>query len=129
MRGPLWSEWGDAWRSWCNGGGEDDDEASFDLEVFEASVRGFVHGYGGGLTASEQASLVHATERIALELAARYATDMLEESYFAWDRARFPRAGAHHRVRAHAQLALFEAAWATADDRRGILLATASLVP
>ena len=129
MRGPLWSEWGDAWRSWCNRGGEDDEEASFDLEVFAASVRGFARGYGHPLTSSERASLVHATERLALELATRYATDMLEESYFGWDRARFPRAGAHHRVRARGQLALFEAAWATADDRREILEAAQSFVP
>lgn len=133
MRAPLWSEWGDAWRSWC--GVEEDvgkaDRASestgpragrgFDLEAFGASVEGFREGYGRPIPPAERASLVTATERLALELAVRFLTDALEERYFAWDPARHPSAGDHHLARARGQLALFEAAWACRAERATIL--------
>ena len=121
MRAPLHSEWGDAWRSWCNRRGEDEREAAFDLEVFEASIRGFAEGYGHPIDRAERDSLVDATERIALELATRYATDALEETYFAWDRDRFPRATDHNLVRTEGQLSLFEAARSGRDARVSIL--------
>ena len=110
MRAPLWSEWGDAWRSWCNRRGEDELDAHFDLEVFAASLQGFAAGLGSSVASDERGSLVDATERISLELATRYATDALEESYFAWDAERFDSAYAHNLQRARGQLALFEAA-------------------
>ncbi len=109
MRAPLWCEWGDAWRSWCNRRGEDELDARFDHEIFEASLRGFRTGYGTALEAAERAALVDATERIALQLATRYATDALEQRYFAWDATRFESAHAHNVRRAQGQLALFEA--------------------
>ena len=101
--------------------GEDEREAAFDLEVFEASIRGFAEGYGRPIDRAERDSLVDATERIALELATRYATDALEESYFAWDRDRFPRATDHNLVRTEGQLSLFEAARSGRDARVSIL--------
>ncbi len=121
MRAPLWSEWGDAWRSWCNRRGEDERVATFDLAYFAASVDGIAMGLAGEIDADERDALVDATERIALELATRYATDALEERYFAWDSERFDDAAAHNLVRAEGQLSLFEAARATRDERRRIL--------
>ncbi len=121
MRAPLHSEWGDAWRSWCNRRGEDEREAVFDLDVFAASIEGFAAGFGQPIDRGEREALVDATERLALELASRYATDALEESYFAWDRARFPRAAEHNLIRAEGQLSLFEAARCCRDERAAIL--------
>lgn len=121
MRAPLYCEWGDAWRSWCNRRGEDEGEATFDLDVFAATVEGFAEGFARGVDRHERASLIDATERMALELATRYATDALEGDYFAWDAERFPDATAHNLVRAEGQLALFAAARATRDERRSIL--------
>jgi Ser/Thr protein kinase RdoA (MazF antagonist) len=50
MRAPLWSEWGDAWRSWCAVGGDENEERSFDLAIFESSrhrcARGVVFRVG-----------------------------------------------------------------------------------
>ena len=106
MRAPLWCEWGDAWRSWCNVRGEDEREPRFDHTIFEASLRGFREGFGAPLAADERASLVDAIERIALELATRYATDALEQDYFAWDTACFESAHAHNLRRAAGQIAL-----------------------
>ncbi|MEM9175192.1 MAG: aminoglycoside phosphotransferase family protein [Myxococcota bacterium] len=124
MRAPLRDEWGDAWRSWCNRRGEDEREAVFDLEVFAASLAGFVEGFGRPIERAERDSLVDATERIALELATRYATDALEESYFAWDREQFARAADHNLIRAEGQLSLYDAARACRDERAEILAAT-----
>lgn len=121
MRAPLHAEWGDAWRSWCNRRGEDEREAVFDLDVFEASVEGFARGFGRPLDRAERDALVDATERLALELATRYATDALEESYFGWDRDRFGSAAEHNLIRAGGQLSLFQAARACRADRRAIL--------
>lgn len=110
MRAPLWTEWGDAWRSWCNVRSEDELDARFDQAVFEASLIGFRRGYGRSISPEERASLVDATERIALELAVRYATDALEQRYFAWNPERFESAHAHNLHRARGQQALYEAA-------------------
>jgi len=121
MRAPLWSEWGDAWRSWCNPREEDERVATFDLSFFAASVDGIAAGLAGEIAADEREALVDATERIALELATRYATDALEERYFAWDTGRFGDAAAHNLVRAEGQLSLYEAARATREQRRRIL--------
>ncbi|MCG8457196.1 MAG: aminoglycoside phosphotransferase family protein [Holophagales bacterium] len=106
----LACEMGDAWRSWCNRAGEDEPEAScLDLELFEASARGWVAALGeqsGELRGVERRSLVPGIERICLELAARFCADSVRNSYFREDRSRFPRAGEHNLLRARGQLAL-----------------------
>ena len=70
----------------------------------------------------ERESLVDATERMALELATRYATDVLEGRYFAWDEKRFADGAAHNLVRAEGQISLFEAARAVRRERERVLL-------
>ncbi|HPG27230.1 MAG TPA: aminoglycoside phosphotransferase family protein, partial [Myxococcota bacterium] len=82
MRGPLWMELGDVWRSWCNPSGEETAGAGFDLAAFEASWRGFVEGHAEPLETAELESLETAAERITLEVCARFVTDALEECYF-----------------------------------------------
>ncbi len=121
MRGALWMELGDVWRSWCNAAGEDARRPRFDLEVFAASCEGFAAGYAAGLAADEVESLATAPERIALELCARFVTDALEEHYFGWDAARFPTRGDHNAARAEGQWQLYEAMRATAARRRTLL--------
>jgi Ser/Thr protein kinase RdoA (MazF antagonist) len=109
-------ELGDAWRSWCNPAGEDDPAAArLDLGLFEASVRGYARGAAGLLDPAEVAALPRAVELIALELSARFCADALLESYFGWDRARFPSASEHNLLRARGQLALAR----SAADARG----------
>ena len=62
-----------------DGGGEDQTAASFDMEVFAASL----DGYRGALTISraEREALIHGVEWISLELTARFAADALRERY------------------------------------------------
>lgn len=102
----LADEMGDAWRSWCNPHGEDDPEGCrFDLDIFRASVRPWLAA-SPHLTSEERRSLVGGIERICLELAARFLSDALRNTYFREDRQRYPEAGAHNLLRARGQLVL-----------------------
>jgi Ser/Thr protein kinase RdoA (MazF antagonist) len=120
-RMPLWVELGDAWRSWCNRRGEDSAEAELDLERFRAAAEGWLSGVGFPLAPGERESLALGLERIALELAARFAADALEERYFAWDAARFASRGEHNLLRARGQLSLFRQARETRAERLRVL--------
>jgi len=106
---PLAFELGDAWRSWCNRSGEDEPEASLDLGVFLASLDGYRQAYGRALSADERRALLLGPEWISLELAARFAADALNESYFGWNASRFTSRGAHNLVRARGQFSLHRA--------------------
>jgi hypothetical protein len=107
---PLVSEMGDAWRSWCNPAGEDDPESvRFDVELFTASARAWLV-HAPPLEPVERAGLVAGIERICLELAARFCTDALRNTYFREDRERYPQPGAHNLLRARGQLALARSA-------------------
>lgn len=121
-RMPLHHELGDAWRSWCNRGGEDQVAASFDMEIFSASLEGWLASNTLTLTPEERRALVHGVEWISLELAARFAADALREAYFGWDRARFPAAGEHNLLRAQGQWALHRAALQSREARAALLL-------
>ncbi len=117
---PLHLELGDAWRSWCNPKGEDEAEATFDMEVFEASVVGYLAD-GPTLGAAEQEALVYGVEIISLELAARFLADALQESYFGWSRDRFGSAGEHNLVRARGQWSLHRASVERRAERARLL--------
>jgi Ser/Thr protein kinase RdoA (MazF antagonist) len=103
-RGTLDAELGDAFRSWCNPAREDE-PARFDADLFAAAVRGYA-SEAEGVTETEWAGFVPGIERITLELAARFAADALNESYFGFDSTRFRTRGDHNLVRAQAQLEL-----------------------
>ncbi len=119
---PLHLELGDAWRSWCNPKGEDEAQALFDLDVFEASVHGYAQT-GPSLLPAERVALTYGVEVISLELAARFLADALNESYFGWNRDAYPSAGEHNLVRARGQWSLHEAALRTRAERARILVA------
>lgn len=117
----LHHELGDAWRSWCNPAGEERGAPRFEVEIFAASLAGYVET-GVTLTPAERRNLVHGVEWIALELAARFAADALNERYFGWDARRFPAAGEHNLQRARGQWALHLAAVETRAARAASLL-------
>lgn len=96
-------ELGDAFRSWCNRSSESDTASVFDVELFAAAVRGY--GEVVTPTAEEWQAIVPGVERIATELAARFARDALEESYFGFD-SKYGTRGEHNLVRATGQLSL-----------------------
>lgn len=113
-RMPLPLELGDAFRSWCNPAGEDRARAAFSVELFAAAVAGYAQGMGGVVTPAEATAIVPATLTIYVELAARFCTDALEESYFGWNPREFPGRSEHNQVRAESQLT---AARSLADQR------------
>ena len=105
---PIVLELGDAFRSWCNPLGEDTAETTFSVPFFRAAIEGYSRGAPDLLSEDEWQALPDATLTIALELAARFAADALQESYFGWDTVRFENASQHNRVRAAGQLRLAE---------------------
>lgn len=120
---PLHLELGDAWRSWCNARGEDSTAAGFQLDTFEASLHGWLRANPFALQAEEREALLHGLEWITLELAARFAADALEESYFGWDAERFPARGEHNLVRAQSQWSLHAQVMAARTERAAVLRA------
>jgi Ser/Thr protein kinase RdoA (MazF antagonist) len=105
-RMPVALELGDALRSWCNAGAEDAPDARFDTALFRAAIGGYAAQARAFLTEPEWRGIPAATLRIAVELAARFGADALNERYFGWDRERYSSASAHNQARARAQLAL-----------------------
>ncbi len=101
-------ELGDAWRSWCNPVGEDGLDTRLDLEIFAAAVGGYRRERS--LSPAEIHSLTFAVERIALELAARFCRDVVEDRYFGWNATRFESRPAHNLFRAQGQLSLARSA-------------------
>jgi len=104
--GTLDFELGDALRSWCNSGSEDDDAPQLDTGLFVAAVKGYLEGAGPWLSEVEVASLAPGLERICLELSARFAADALYENYFGWNPQRAATRGEHNLMRARNQLGL-----------------------
>jgi hypothetical protein len=71
--------------------------------VFRAALRGYART--GDATPEEWASIAPGVERIATELAARFAKDALEESYFGFN-PKFGTRGDHNLLRARGQISL-----------------------
>jgi Ser/Thr protein kinase RdoA (MazF antagonist) len=117
----LAHELGDAWRSWCNRNGEDREVAAFDLDLFRAAAEGYRAGLGRALGEQERQAVLLGPEWISLELAARFATDAVEERYFGWDPSRFATRGDHNLVRARGQWSLHTALTATRPERALLL--------
>ena len=109
-------ELGDAMRSWCNPHGEDAGPVGFDLAIFAAAIRGFRDVADALLTTDEKIAIVVGLETVCLELAARFAIDAFDDTYFGWDPARFPSRRAHNLVRAQGQLALGQQVRAARGD-------------
>lgn len=97
-------ELGDAFRSWCNVSGEHTTNSQFNMDCFEQGLRGYVAK--ARVTEEEIAAVPQATHTIALELAARFCADALEERYFAWDNNLFKSSSEHQLHRAKGQLHL-----------------------
>lgn len=105
-RGSLDMELGDAMRSWCNATTEDDPAPCFVVDTFAGAMRGYLPVTDSWLSAAERQTIAKGTERICLELAARFLTDALLENYFGFDPVRYPTRGEHNLVRGRNQLLL-----------------------
>ena len=98
---PLALELGDAMRSWCNPFPEDSSSSLFNLELYEAALDGYdLVGSRVGL----DESILPATLQIYVELASRFLSDVIHESYFGWDDINYESAALHNLARARAQV-------------------------
>lgn len=102
----LGHELGDALRSWCNPFGEDRTDAYFDLGLLHAVMDGYAGVAKSFITVEEREFLITAALRITVQLAARFAADIVNQSYFRYDPSRFPSRAAHNQVRAQGQLSV-----------------------
>jgi Ser/Thr protein kinase RdoA (MazF antagonist) len=103
---PVALELGDALRSWCNPATEDAASARFVRAFFDAALEGYAEGSQGFLTPEEWSAIPRGALWITVELAARFCADALRESYFGWNRVRYPSASAHNQARTQGQLKL-----------------------
>jgi Ser/Thr protein kinase RdoA (MazF antagonist) len=94
---------GDAFRSWCATGPEDDPALDFDPRLFAAATDGYARGFGGPV---DRGLLLRATRQIAWELSARFLVDVVRDSYFGFDAGRYPSRRHHNLARALAQFRL-----------------------
>jgi Ser/Thr protein kinase RdoA (MazF antagonist) len=125
---PLPLEMGDAFRSWCNPRGEDTQQSQFRLDLFAAAIDGYAEQAAGFLLREEWSSFVTAARIIMVELAARFATDALQESYFGWNAEEFPDRSSHNQVRATGQLELYKSLSEQAGAAEDIVAAAFSSV-
>lgn len=105
---------GDAMRSWCRDGYEDELQR-FHVDRFEAILRGYA-AEGLALEPAEIERLADCGRLITLELASRFARDALEDDYFAWNQARYPDRRAHNLARMQSMLHLARDMRARRDD-------------
>jgi Ser/Thr protein kinase RdoA (MazF antagonist) len=97
---------GDAFRSWCATGPEDDPGLAFDAGLFTAAVDGYARGFDRPV---DRGLFLRATQQIAWELAARFLTDVVRDDYFGFDATRYASRRDHNLARATAQFRLGEA--------------------
>ncbi len=103
-RHTLLVDLGDAMRSWCRDGAEDERQ-DLRLDRFEALLRGYA-AEGPPLSVAEVSALPFAGRTIALELASRFARDVLEDHYFGWDAERYSDRRSHNVARTRGMLHL-----------------------
>jgi Ser/Thr protein kinase RdoA (MazF antagonist) len=105
-RMPWAFEMGDALRSWCNPRGENVTEATVDRALFEAALVGYREGATKGVDPRWAEWAAQGLATIALELAARFLGDAIEEKYFGFDAKKYPARGEHNLVRGRGQWSL-----------------------
>ncbi len=87
---------GEALGSWC-AKKEDDPHNHFSIPLFESAVRGYMDVIP--LSRDEQQYLYRAIRMIRLELASRFAKDIIDNSYFGWDKNNYDSRRAHNTAR------------------------------
>ena len=92
----LW-ELADGLRSWCGLRGADD-RVVFDRDIFQAAVGSYL-AHGLSLSTEEWLLLPSTVAAVSLKLAQRYLLDYYNQSYFVWDRERYPSLAAQNLSR------------------------------
>lgn len=104
----VFSDFGDYLRSAANTGKEDDkdlDNVSFNMDIFKAFARGYIHSAGSFLTPIEIENLPFAAKLFPYMQAVRFLWDYIEGDLYY--KTQYPE---HNLVRTRAQWKLFESA-------------------
>ncbi len=94
---------GDALRSWCRLSEEDNTQGYFSIDAFREAMQGYLAQRP--LPASLYPAITRSGIMITLELAARFANDIVDDSYFGWDSTKFASRREHNRVRVETLIA------------------------
>ncbi len=108
-----------ALKSWCQVS-DDATENQFNIHYFESAIQGYTKGSQGLLT-EELQWLPKGIELMALQLAARFFTDAVKDTYFAWDSARFKSRKEHNTARFMAHMYLYNDIVRQRDDIKTIV--------
>lgn len=98
---------GDALRSVC-GGSENTPRNTFDTERYRTFVSGYISASGNYLSAREKRLIPQAASLVILGLATRFLNDYIDDSYFGWDKTKYPSRRAHNLARAINQITLWQ---------------------
>ena len=106
MPGSLLYDFGDAIRFGCSTAAEDEKDlgkVDFDVMLFEAFTKGFLHGIGDSITQKERENLAFSAILMTYECGMRFLTDYLDgDNYF---KTAYPE---HNLVRCRTQFRLVE---------------------
>lgn len=91
MLSDLRYDLGDAFRSWCH-----DKDKRFSYSTFDSAWSAYQATYHLPYSRDE---ILLATGQITLELAMRYLEDSFKQSYFSWDKEKYPTAKEHNLAR------------------------------
>lgn len=97
---------GDALRSWCNTADEGNEIANFDRAIYDVAIRGYLST--ASLSPKEQTLIPQAFRLMTLECGIRFLKDYFEDTYFGWNKKKFPSRRAHNLARARGQMSLFK---------------------
>ena len=110
---------GDAIRSWCRDGYEDEVQR-FHLDRFEGILDGYAKS-GSSLSPKEIDVLWMAGPMITLELASRFARDVLEDNYFAFDSGHYPSRRDQNLARMKSMLFLAQDMLSQSDEMKSLI--------
>lgn len=102
--GSVLLDLGDAFRSWC-GQKEDAQDNQFSIKRFASAWQGYCLS-GHCLSQDEKHLIAQSVLCITLELAARFAIDVVEDRYFGWDASFYTSRTAHNMARTAGQVRL-----------------------
>ncbi len=98
MRGSIWIDIGDAVRSMAKNAVVDGN--TLGPEHIRHYTEGYQQGSGNVQDSAEFfKAAIGAAKQIAIELAMRYAIDIVEDNYFNWDEKKFPDRQTNHMAR------------------------------
>lgn len=118
---------GDALRSWC-GREEDARDNMFSLPIFTEAVRGLLST--AHFTTQEITYIHQSAVLIILELAVRFANDIVDDSYFGWNDKKYTSRREHNTARVVSLVLLARDCVAKEEEARRIVASlTATLSP